>query len=54
MVKNIGYKVYDLTKNEEILIHTPKEYLLGEIIELKCPDCIHECKILEMLQDEEK
>ncbi|MDO4274130.1 MAG: hypothetical protein Q4D16_10700 [Eubacteriales bacterium] len=51
-MKNNGYKAFDLTTKEEIQIHSPNKYVDGEIIELKCPDCVHECKILETLSDD--
>lgn len=51
MYQNIGYVAYYLTKNEEIRIHSPKEYVVGEIVELKTGDYIHECKILKRLPD---
>lgn len=52
MPQNIGYAAYDLSKNEEIRIHSPNEYIVGEIVELKIGDYIHECKILQRLQEE--
>lgn len=52
MSKNYGYKAFDLTRNEEIRIHSPKEYKIGEIIEMKAADYLHECKILETLPEE--
>lgn len=52
MNQNIGYAAYDMTENEEIRIHTPNEYIVGEIVELKAGDYIHECKILKRLPDE--
>lgn len=52
MSQNIGYAAYDLTRNEEILTHSPKEYVEGEIIELKVGNYIHECKILKRLLEE--
>lgn len=52
MSPNIGYAAYDLTRNEEIRIHSPKEYVAGEIIEMKVGDFIHECKIFKRLDEE--
>ncbi|BFK89659.1 hypothetical protein NSB24_28350 [Blautia coccoides] len=52
MSENIGYAAYDLTRNEEIRIHSPKEYVEGEIVELKAGNYIHECKILKRLPEE--
>lgn len=51
MYQNIGYVAYDLTKNEEIRIHSPREYMVREIVELKTGDYIHKCKILKRLPD---
>lgn len=52
MSQKIGYAAYDLTNQEEIRIHAPKEYMVGEIVELKVDDYIHECKILKRLPTE--
>lgn len=54
MPKNIGYAAFDLTSNEEIRIHSPKEYVEGEIVELKAGTFIHECKILRTLPEEKE
>lgn len=52
MSQNIGYAAYDLTRDEEIRIHSPKEYMAGEIIEMNVGDITHECKILKRLAEE--
>lgn len=52
MSQNIGCAANDLTANEEVRMHSPKQYVEGEIVELKSSNYIHECKILKRLPEE--
>lgn len=52
MAATYGYKAYDQTIHEEVYIHIPKECILGEIVEVKFPDSIHDCKVLGKLAED--